>query len=76
MSTAVPTPQFDEAKLNAFMGKAVGDMGAAMHALMILLGDRVGLYKAMADSRPVTSADLAARTGLRERYVREWLNSV
>ena len=75
MSTAVPTPQFDEAKLNAFMGKAVGDMGAAMHALMILLGDRVGLYKAMADSRPVTSADLAARTGLRERYVREWLNS-
>ncbi len=75
MSTAVPTPQFDEAKLNAFMGKAVGDMGAAMHALMILLGDRVGLYKAMADSKPVNSADLAARTGLRERYVREWLNA-
>ncbi|MBZ5644724.1 MAG: class I SAM-dependent methyltransferase [Acidobacteriia bacterium] len=75
MSTAVPVPQFDEAKLNAFMGKAVGDMGAAMHALMILLGDRVGLYKAMADSRAVTSAELAARTGLRERYVREWLNA-
>jgi SAM-dependent methyltransferase len=75
MSTAIPTPQFDEAKLNAFMGKAVGDMGAAMHALMILLGDRVGLYRAMADSKPVTSLDLAARTGLRERYVREWLNA-
>jgi 2-polyprenyl-3-methyl-5-hydroxy-6-metoxy-1,4-benzoquinol methylase len=42
---------------------------------MILIGDRLGLYKAMADSRPLTSHDLAARTGCHERYVREWLNS-
>lgn len=75
MSTATPLPRFDEGKLNAFMGKAVSDMGAAIHAVMILLGDRVGLYKAMADSLPITSADLAARTGLHERYVREWLNA-
>jgi 2-polyprenyl-3-methyl-5-hydroxy-6-metoxy-1,4-benzoquinol methylase len=75
MSTAAPSMPIDDAKLNAFMGKAVGDMGAAMHAVTILIGDRVGLYKAMADSRPVTAADLAKRSGLHERYVREWLNA-
>jgi SAM-dependent methyltransferase len=66
---------FDESKLNEFMGKAVSDMGAAIHAVIILLGDRLGLYKAMADSRPVTPAELAKRTGTHERYVREWLNA-
>jgi len=50
-------------------------MGAAMHAVLILLGDKLGLYKAMADSQPVTSAELARRTGTTERYVREWLNA-
>jgi SAM-dependent methyltransferase len=69
------TPSLDMDKLHAFMGKAVGDMGAAMHAVLILLGDKLGLYKAMADSQPVTSAELAARTGTTERYVREWLNA-
>jgi 2-polyprenyl-3-methyl-5-hydroxy-6-metoxy-1,4-benzoquinol methylase len=62
-------------RLNEFMGKAVGDMGAAMHAVLVLIGDRLGLYKAMADSKPVTSAELAARTGTHERYIREWLNA-
>jgi 2-polyprenyl-3-methyl-5-hydroxy-6-metoxy-1,4-benzoquinol methylase len=65
----------DESKLNAFMGRAVGDMGAAMHAVLIVLGDRLGLYKAMGDSLPVTPTELAARTGTSERYVREWLNA-
>jgi SAM-dependent methyltransferase len=65
----------NEAKLNAFMGRGVGDMGAAMHAVLILLGDRLGLYKAMADSTPVTPAELAKRTRTTERYVREWLNA-
>jgi SAM-dependent methyltransferase len=65
----------NEAKLNAFMARAVGDMGAAMHAVLILLGDRLGLYKAMADSLPVTPSELARRTGTAERYVREWLNA-
>src|ERR1700722_13703027 len=64
----------DEAKLNEFMGKAVGDMGAALHAVTILLGDRLGLYKAMGDSRPVLPSELAQRTGTHERYVTEWLN--
>lgn len=69
------TPQIDMTKLQDFMGRAVGDMGAAMHAVLILLGDKLGLYKAMADSEPVTSAELARRTGTTERYVREWLNA-
>ncbi len=54
MSTPHSAPSIDMTKLNEFMGKAVGDMGAAMHAVLILLGDRLGLYKAMADSQPVT----------------------
>ena len=65
----------DEAKLHAFMHRAVGDMGAAMHAVLIVLGDRLGLYKAMGDGKPITPAELASRTGTSERYVREWLNA-
>ena len=75
MSTPTTAPAIDEAKLNEFMGKAVCDMGAAMHAVLVLLGDRLGLYKGMADSKPVTPAELAKRTGTHERYVREWLNA-
>ena len=72
--TATVAPM-DMDKLNAFMGRAVGDMGAAMHSVLIVLGDRLGLYKAMGDSLPVTPAELAKRTGTNERYVREWLNA-
>jgi SAM-dependent methyltransferase len=68
-------PAIDMDKLNAFMQRAVGDMGAAMHAVLILLGDRLGLYKAMSDSSPVTPTELSKRTGTHERYVREWLNA-
>jgi 2-polyprenyl-3-methyl-5-hydroxy-6-metoxy-1,4-benzoquinol methylase len=77
-STSTPstsTLPIDHSKLEAFMGRAVGDMGAAMHAVLVLLGDRLGLYKAMGDSQPVTSVELAARTSTSERYVREWLNA-
>ena len=75
MGTAVAAPQLDMDKLNAFMGRAVGDMGAAMHAVLVLMGDRLGLYKAMADSMPVTPAELAKKTGTTERNVLEWLNA-
>jgi 2-polyprenyl-3-methyl-5-hydroxy-6-metoxy-1,4-benzoquinol methylase len=75
MGTNGTVAPLDMAKLNEFMGKAVGDMGAAMHAVLIVLGDRLGLYKAMGDSRPVTPAELAAKTKTTERYVREWLNA-
>lgn len=50
-------------------------MGAALHAVLVLLGDRLGLYKAMADGHPVTPRELALRTSTSERYVREWLNA-
>ncbi len=63
----------DEAKLEAFVGRAVVDMGAAISGLLLHLGDRLGLYKAMAGAGPITSETLAQRTGTAERYVREWL---
>ena len=62
----------DQQKLEAFMGKMVGDMGAAMSAALVMLGDHLGLYKALAQG-PATSAEVAARTGAHERQVREWL---
>ncbi|HVO44885.1 MAG TPA: class I SAM-dependent methyltransferase [Steroidobacteraceae bacterium] len=62
----------DEARLNAFLGRAVGDLGAAVSAVLMSLGDELGLYRALADG-PLTSTELAARTGTTERYVREWL---
>ena len=61
-------------KLNELMGKLVGDLGAAIAGASVLLGDRLGLYKGMADGAPVTSSELAKKTGLHERYVREWLS--
>jgi 2-polyprenyl-3-methyl-5-hydroxy-6-metoxy-1,4-benzoquinol methylase len=66
----------DPDKLNAFMGKFVGDLGAGMHAALAVLGDRLGLYKAMAAAGPQTSSDLAMKTGTSERYLREWLNAM
>jgi hypothetical protein len=65
----------DEVKLNAFMGRLVSDMGAAAMLANVLLGDELGLYKAMADSQPITPQDLAGKTGCNERLVREWLSA-
>ncbi|HEY3240448.1 MAG TPA: class I SAM-dependent methyltransferase [Acidimicrobiia bacterium] len=65
----------DQEKLEAFMGQAVGDLGAAISGLMVHLGDELGLYKAMAGAGPITSAQIAERTGCDERYVREWLGN-
>jgi SAM-dependent methyltransferase len=57
------------------LGQAVSDMGAAMNGALVLLGDRLGLYKAMAGAGPLTPATLAAKTGMNERYLREWLSA-
>lgn len=75
MATAEVSPALDPSKLEAFMGKAVMDMGAAMHATLVVLGDKLGLYRAMAGAGQLTSTELAARTNTSERYVREWLNA-
>ena len=69
------TRTIDPDKLNALLGQAVQDMGAAMHAPLIVIGDKLGLYRAMGDGEPVTPAQLAQRTGTAERYIREWLNA-
>jgi SAM-dependent methyltransferase len=69
------TTTIDEAKLEAFMGVAVTDMGAAISAVMNRIGDRCGLYRAMAHAGPLTSQQVAERAGCDERYVREWLSN-
>jgi 2-polyprenyl-3-methyl-5-hydroxy-6-metoxy-1,4-benzoquinol methylase len=61
----------NEDKLNAFLGRAIFDLGAAMSAALVLIGDELGLYRALAEE-PLTSAELAERTGTNERYIREW----
>jgi len=62
----------DEQRLNAFLGKAVGDLGAAVSAVLVSIGDELGFYKALAGGR-LTAGALAEQTGANERYVREWL---
>jgi SAM-dependent methyltransferase len=72
---AIAAPTIDEDKLNAFMGQIVGELGATVNAGLIVIGDRLGLYRAMAGAGPMTAGQLAERTGTTERYVREWLNA-
>ena len=67
------TPTIDQARLETFMGKMVGDMGAAMSGALVITGAKLGLYKGLAESGPASSTELAQRLGLAERYVREWL---
>ena len=63
----------DESKLNEFMGKFVNDLGAVMHAATVVVGDKLGLYKALAE-QPASAEDLARRTETDPRYLREWLS--
>src|SRR5438270_2640742 len=72
---AVQTPVVDNDKLMAFLGQVIGELGATVNAGLIVAGDRLGLYRAMANAGPISSAELAERTGTAERYVREWLNA-
>src|SRR5450432_2140042 len=70
---AMTTTSIDQDKLNAFLGRVVGDMGAAMSAVLVVIGDKLGLYKAMAGAGALSPVELARKTGTHERYVREWL---
>jgi SAM-dependent methyltransferase len=69
------TMDIDEAKLEAFMGQAVTDMGAIISAPLMLIGEKLGLYKAMAGAGPLSSDEVAEHSGAAERYVREWLRN-
>src|SRR5919112_5671539 len=72
-SNTASTNTVNQSKVHEFMLKAVTDMASSLGAMSVILGDRLGLYKAMAKTGPVTSMDLAAQTSTAERYVREWL---
>src|SRR5437763_13112958 len=74
MSATTQQP-IDQAKLDEFMGRFVGDLGAAMSAALVVIGDRLGLYRAMGDGEAVSAAELGARTGTDPRYVQEWLSN-
>jgi 2-polyprenyl-3-methyl-5-hydroxy-6-metoxy-1,4-benzoquinol methylase len=63
----------DETKLNDFLGRFVNDLGAAFHTTNVIIGDRLGLYRALAEIGPASSAELAERTGTAARPVLEWL---
>jgi SAM-dependent methyltransferase len=67
--------QIDQAKLEQFLAQVVGELGAAMNAALVLIGEKLGLYKAMAGAGPMTAAELARKTSTDERYVREWLSA-
>lgn len=67
--------EIDGQKLDALAGRLIGDIGACVTGALVVLGDRLGLYKAMADGGPVTAGELAAKTGYKERYLREWLSA-
>jgi hypothetical protein len=65
----------DEAKLMDFVHKAVGDVGAMLAGSLVVIGDRLGLYRAMSGAGSLTSDELAAKTQTSERYIREWLGA-
>ena len=63
-----------QAEVEEFVHKAFGDLAGALTASLVVIGDKLGLYRAMAGAGGLTSAELAAKTGTGERYVREWLS--
>lgn len=70
---AVEARAIDEARLGDFLGTVVNDFGALLSSALVILGDRLGLYEAMSDGTWISSEELAARTNVSERYLRDWL---
>lgn len=73
MSTAQAAREINEDKMNQFLGKVIGDFGASLSSALVYIGQKLGLYKALANNGPSTPAELAQLTNTNERYVREWL---
>jgi 2-polyprenyl-3-methyl-5-hydroxy-6-metoxy-1,4-benzoquinol methylase len=73
MATAGQVRPLNEEKMNEFLGKVVGDFGAALSSSLVYIGQKLGLYRAMAGEAPTTPAELAQKTSTNERYIREWL---
>jgi SAM-dependent methyltransferase len=74
--TTIEAPSFDEAKLEAFMGKVLEDLGGTMTTFFCSIGDRLGLFRDLAQNGPANAAELAGRTGISERYAAEWLRGL
>src|SRR5262245_5895815 len=68
--------QIDEAKAEEFLGKVIGDVAGAMTTILTLIGDQLGLFKDLAEHGAANSTQLAERTGIDERYAREWLHGL
>jgi 2-polyprenyl-3-methyl-5-hydroxy-6-metoxy-1,4-benzoquinol methylase len=75
MSAVEQAVEVDGDKLMQFVFRAVDEVGATLNAALVVMGDKLGLYRALAGTGGLTSAELAERTGTAERYVREWLNA-
>jgi SAM-dependent methyltransferase len=73
--TTTAAVALDEARLGEFVQRFISDMGATHHAVTVVVGDRLGLYRALADAGPAAARDVAAAAGCDERYTREWLNA-
>ena len=73
MPQAMQSVEIDEDKMNAFLGKVIGDFGASLSSVLGYIGQKLGLYEALADSDGLTPEELAAKTNTNERYIREWL---
>src|SRR5919202_1365975 len=73
--TTEPTLDIDPGRLDEFVGRFATDLGAVLHSATVLIGDRLGLYRAMADCHWVSAEELAERTGTHLRYLREWLSA-
>jgi SAM-dependent methyltransferase len=76
MAVSAPPPAVDEAKLEAFMGKLIGDFGGMMATMLGAIGERLGLFRNLAEQGPATSAELAERAEIDERYAIEWLRAM
>ena len=74
MSKAISAPKIDDAKLNAFIGQMLSDLGGASSVAMVRMGDALGLYKLLQLKGPITSVELAKAANVDERYLREWLS--
>jgi hypothetical protein len=75
MAAVEEQPAVDADKLMGFVFRAVDEVGATLNTALVVMGDRLGFYHALAGAGPLTPAELAERTGTAERYVREWLNA-
>jgi SAM-dependent methyltransferase len=73
--TTTEAPAVDLARLEAFVGRAIGEVGAALNCALVVMGDKLGYYRALAERGPLTPAELAEASGTDEHYTREWLNA-